>query len=470
MDGAISCQRPFTTQKGLADAIMFETLKKWLGFTGQQKSRTSDALAVCYRSLADVPETLDLQDKTIVVCRGGSLALRKEKELPDRLSANEVCWIVPGGDTYLPLDFQYRTFQVHAETIIRFEADGAFARYAATQPTYITPESLAQFVAGQWCELLSLQGVDSERLQESNNASKLRTHLSLLLQESGFRCVALEAISITGIKTKVETTEELPAEASDELRDAVAGADSEQNWERFLDQLDGAGFRPSMADAERLESLGKEFRDKSVSLDETTLQIQKMIRRKNLEIGLVAEDVARWNATDVKLRLLGSLGENPEEFLLQDGSDSGRLSRIPSTWHILRRKKVDEKLRQYLKNTAAQLNAKLETTAQRQSGLVAKSKFVKAQATLKRISDKIKMLPSLSSGGHGFKQKRQGFNELIEAVRRSITAVQLTDGILSKLAGNDYTETERDALLADLESTLQTLENEISQRKNIYGI
>lgn len=455
---------------------MLETLKKWLGFSGRKKTAPKDAPAVCCRTLADVPKTLDLQGKTIVVCRGDALTLRKESERPDRLAPGEVCWIVPGGDVRLPLDFQYETSQVRTEAVIRFEADAAFARYAATVTAAgddrITRESLARFVAGQWCELLSLQGIDPEQLGKADAAttSTFRTHLSLLLQESGFRCVALESISVSGLKKTPETAEEFPADASRELDEAVAEANSEEGWNRLLDQLDDAGFRPSAVDAERLDFLGREYLDKKVSPEKTSLQIRKMIRRNNLETALIAEDVSRWNATDIKFRLLDDLDKKPEEFSLHSGSGGSGVSKAPSTWLILRRQKVDEKLRQYLKSSVGQLETRLESAIQRQKDIAGKSKFVRSQATLRRISDKIRMLPGLSTGGQGFRQKRLGYGELIEAVRCSITAVQLTDGILMKLADSDYMEAERDSLVADLEATLQTLESEIGKRKNVYGI
>ncbi len=254
---------------------MLETLKRWFGLTRQQKTN-ENALTPCYKSLADVPAALDLHDKTIVVCRGGSLVLRKEGELPDTLRAGEVCWIVPRGDVKLSLDFSFDNRQVRAAVTIRFESDAAFARYAKTQPSCITEETLARFVAGEWCELLSLQGIDVQNLTDAARASTFRTHLSLLLQENGFRCVALESIIVCEAKKTVvqdEPTEDMPVEIASEIQTLIEAANSEQKWDGFLDQLDEAGFRPSSVQAEQLATLGQNYRDKKIPLADAVLQV-----------------------------------------------------------------------------------------------------------------------------------------------------------------------------------------------------
>ncbi len=195
-----------------------------------------------------------------------------------------------------------------------------------------------------------------------------------------------------------------------------------------------------------------------------------MIRRNNRELDRIAEEVALWSAEETKLRLLNSLDAEEEEFLLAAAAPSARVAKVPSTWYLLRKQKVDEKLRRYLKNSVQKLGIKLDAALNRHNSIPAKAQFHPSQQTLKRIADKISMTPGLSSGGSGFRQKRQGYGELLAAVRRSVTAIQLIDGFLSRLISENVTEKEQSDLLGGLESTLETLENEINQRKNIYGV
>ncbi len=454
---------------------MFQALKRWLGFAADKETKNDDRLAFCVRTLDQAPQ-VSLQDKIVVVCRGAELTLRKEDSLPDRLNSGEVCWILPRNDIRLPIEFQYEAREIRAVVVLRFEGDRSFALHAANLLTSgrdgITEADFARFVAGQWNELLSLQKISTEQLSTRNSevVSRFRTNLSLLLQENGFRCVGIEAIEVVAARTEETTAPQLPEAVSQELNNAVKQASTEAGWNRLLDQLDEAGFEPRESDVEKLESLGAEIRDRKIAVEDASLQIRKMIERNNLEIGLISERVARWNATDVKLRLLDSLDEKPEEYLLAAGKSLSKAEKVPSTWFVLRRHKVDEKLQKYLKSMTGKLTGLLESAMSRQAGLVNKAKLSPSQATLKRLSDKLGMTPGLLAGSGSLKRRQRKLDELIVTVRRSITAAQLAEGLLRSLVSENYPKEQYLATVADLEATLQTLENEIDDRKNIYGV
>jgi len=451
---------------------MFQALKQWFGFA-KKEAKDENNLAVCLRTLTP-PPTMSLQDKISVVCKGAELKLRKDGALPDRLDSGEVCWILPGGDVRLPIDFRYDAQEIKAVVALRFEGDRNFALYAAnilaSGKEGITEADLAQFVAGQWSELLALQNVTAEQLQKPDVAARFRTHLSLLLQENGFRCTGIESVVIQSPRTTEATAPELPETVSQELNEAVKQATSEAGWDQLLDQLDEAGFVPRESDIETLESLGDDYRNKKVSAEDTALQIRRMIERNNLEVGLITERVARWNATEAKLRLLDSLDEKPEEYLLATAKPLGKREKVPSTWYLLRQRNVDEKLQKYLKTAAGKLGGLLETAKHRQSSIENKAKLALSQATLKRIAEKLAMIPNLRAGSSNLRSRQRGIDELVQAVRRSVTATQLSEGLLRSLVTEVYPKDQYLAVVNDLESALMTLEREIDDRRNVYGI
>jgi hypothetical protein len=317
---------------------------------------------------------------------------------------------------------------------------------------------------------MTLQNITAEQLQKPDVATRFRAHLSLLLQENGFRCVGIESVELPVAKSSDAKPQELANDATQEITAAVKQATSESGWNDLLDQLDDAGFVPHTSDAETLEKLGSDYRDRKVSADDAALQIRRMIERNNLEIGLVSERVAQWNATDVKLRLLDSLDEKPEEYLLAATVAPGKSPKVPSTWYVLRQHKVDEKLQKYLNGAAKNLTGLLESAMQRQSNIEEKSKLASAQSTLKRIADKLAMTPDLWSGSKSMQRRQRNLDELVQAVRRSVTATQLAEGLMRSLAGEDYDKEQYLAMVADLNAALATLEREIDDRKNLYGV
>ena len=455
---------------------MLKALKQWFGFATKKEATDENKLAICLRTLADAPPNLSLQDKIIVVCKGAQLALRKDGALPDNLREGEVCWILPGGDVRLPLKFRYEAKEIKATVILRFEGDRNFAFYAAnvlaSGKEGITESDLAEFVAGQWNGLLDVQNVTAEQLvaNKPELIARFRTHLSLLLQENGFRCTGIESIEVQTSQIQEAKNEALPNDAVRELDEAIKQATTETGWEQLLDQLDDAGFKPRESDVDTLESLGNDYRERKVSAEDAALQIRRMIERNNLEIGLISERVARWNATEVKLRLLDSLDEKPEEYLLTAAISLERPEKVPSTWYMLRRHKVDEKLQKYLKSQSKTLTSLLESATKHQSGLENKAKLATSQQTLKRIADKLTMTPSLRGGTANMRSQQRGIDELVGAVRRSVTMIQLAEGLLRSLAAEDYPKEQYLTMVADLEATLMTLEREIDDRKNVYGV
>ena len=461
---------------------MLKALKEWFGFAVKKaatiEGKEESKLANCLRTLADVPPGLSLNDKIIVVCKGAQLTLRKDGALPDTLKEGEVCWLLPGGDVRLPIVFHYEAREVRAVVVLRFEGDRNFALYVAnllaTGKDGITEFDLALFVAGQWSELLAIQRVTLEQLSANKPelVARFRTHLSLLLQENGFRCVGIESIEVQTPQVQAAKPEALPKDplpniAVQELDAAIKQATTETGWEQLLDQLDDAGFAPRESDAETLETLGTDYRNRKVSAEDVALQIRRMIERNNLEVGLISERVARWNAMEVKLRLLDSLDGKPEEYLLTAAKSLEKPEKVPSTWYMLRRHKVDEKLQKYLKTQSKALTDLLESAMKRQSALENRAKLASSQQTLKRIADKLTMTPDLQNNLRG---RQRNIDELVAAVRRSVTTMQLSDGLLRSLASEDYPKEQYLATVADLEATLMTLEREIDDRKNVYGV
>ena len=450
---------------------MLQALKQWFGFAKKKDAQDENHLAICLRTLADAPS---IQDKTVVVCKGSQMTLRKEDALPDRLDSGEVCWILPRNDIRLPVEFLYDAREIRAVVVLRFEGDRNFALYAANLLASgredITEAALVEFVAGQWGELLTLQRIEVQQLQKQDVASRFRTHLSLLLQENGFRCTGIESIEVGATEIPEPKAEALPEAVLQELDTAIKKSKSESDWNQLLDQLDDAGFVPRESDTDALKSLGDDYCDRKVSAEDAALQIRRMIERNNLEVGLITERVAQWNATEVKLRLLDSLDDKPVEYLLTAAESLGKPSKVPSTWYLLRRHRVDEKLQKYLKNETKTLQDLVESVVQRQTSLENKAKLVSSQSTLKRISDKLAMTPGLRSGSGSMQRRQRKLTELIQAVRRSVTTIQLAQGLLRNLASGDYPKELYVATVTDLEAMLTTLEREVDDRKNIYGV
>ena len=181
-------------------------------------------MAIRYDRLADVPGGEALQEKTVAVCRGRQLVLTKEDgTLPERLAPGEACWVLPTDDVTLPV----QVGTIKADVRVRFEADHAFALFAVGR-NQLTKDDLAQLVAGQWSELMTLDRLTSETLLngDADVLARFRTHLSLLLQEYGFRCTNIGAITEVPEELVqaeiVPSVAALPNEAAAELQTAVA--------------------------------------------------------------------------------------------------------------------------------------------------------------------------------------------------------------------------------------------------------
>lgn len=454
---------------------MFQALKEWIDFAAGKETKNDDRLAFCLRTLARAPRE-SLKDKTIVVCRGPELSLRKEGALPERLEPGEVCWVLPAGDVRLPLKFQHENKEIRAVVVLRFEGDRRFALHAAdllaSGKDGITEADLACFLAGQWGDLLSLRQISPERFSTQNSSvvSQFRVNLSMLLQENGFRCIEIESVEVLDACISETEPPKLPEAVSEELNAAVEQASTEAGWDRLLDQLDEVGFSPHESEVEALESLGDDYRDKKVSAGDAAAYIRKMIERNTLETKVISGRVARWNAMDVKLRLLDALAEKPEHYRLAATESLSKNEKVPGTWFVLRRHKVDEKLRKYLKSMSGKLAGLLDSATKRQTGLENKARLASTQATLKRISVKLDMTPGLKAGSGSMKRRQRKLDELIATVRRSVTATQLAEVLLRNLASGNYSKEQYLATVADLEATLAALENEIDDRKNVYGL
>ena len=450
---------------------MFEFLKSWFGMVKSAQGQTTDdhQLAMRYDRLGDVPAGESLRGKIVVLCRGRQLMLTTDEALPERLGTGEICWVVPNRDITLTPQVRAGDVSLTADVLVRFETDQTFAAYAYGRDSIARTE-LTALVTGQWSELAELERITGEQLLSGNTdvLSRFRTHLSLLLQEYGFRCVGIDNIR----KVDACETNETPVLSNDadaELKQAVTQAQSESAWENLLDRLDEAGFEPNMQTARQLESLGQDYVSRKISADETTSQIRRMIERKNLEISAIRRDTENWNATEVKLRLLDSVAANDEQFLLAASEKLPTNSRVPSTWYMLRKHNIDAKLQKYLRDSLSEMLIMLDSAKNRQSDFVAKSKLADSLATLKRLQDHLSMMPTLKPGHAKLRRQQRDLGELLDAVRRGVTSTQLAVGLLRKLATADYSPNEYESVVRDLENALNLLENDIIERKNVYA-
>ena len=453
---------------------MFEFLRRWFGRAGKP-AEDDGQLAIRYDRLADVPGGDALRDKTVAVCRGRQLVLTTDGTLPERLASGETCWILPKDDVSLPVPIATDDRTIKTDVRLRFEADHAFALFAFGRDR-LTKDELAQLVAGQWSELSSLERMTCDTLLngDADVLARFRTHLSLLLQEYGFRCVGIEKIIEMAreelVPAEIVPTEHaLPNEATAELHTAVAGVKTEKDWETMLDQLDDAGFAPDAQAMTEIATLGDDYLSRHVSTDDATLQIRKMIERKNLEITAVRRETDFWNATDVKLRLLDTFDDDAEEYLLAATENLPNSSRLPSTWYMLRKHKIDAKLQKYLQTTTDDMRKLLTAAKNRQSDIVAKAKLAKSEAALNRIGDHLSMMPTFTPRQSALKSKRRDPAELLAAVRRSVSASQLAAGLLRKLATDNFSREDYAILAKDLENAFELLENELRERKNVYA-
>ncbi|HBT77754.1 MAG TPA: hypothetical protein DEB39_12710 [Planctomycetaceae bacterium] len=462
---------------------MFETLKKWFGLVAHKERETVPFLATAYRRLADIPDGTALHDKKIVLCRGNALSLVKEGELPDRLENDEVCWIVPTGDVPLPLDFPSGENRIRATVRLRFEADRAFAFYAAmllaSGNEGISSEMLARLVVGQWYELMDLLHLRADRFVSDREGvlSRFRTHLSLLLQQFGFRCVGIDPVVLESVVPESTVPEEaagndfpkIPGDVVDELRAAIRASRTESDWERMLDRLDEAGFRPNTEDADRLQTTAGDFLQRKITAEETTDRIRAIIEHGNDAIGALTEKNAYWNVAEVRLRLLDSLKTDEREYRLAAGESETSSLRVPSTWYVLRRSGIDEKLRAYLQNSVGRMKSLLDTAKKRHPDILEKAKLADPETLLLRIDEQLRMMPALAGGHRSLRRRRRPLGELVQTVRRAVGAVGLADGILRSLVAEHYESGDYAVMTRDLKSALETLEKEVLDRKNVFG-
>ena len=453
---------------------MFDFLRRWCGLAGNPVADDRQ-LAVRYDRLADLPGSDALRDKMMAVCHGRQLALTTDGTLPERLASGETCWVLPKDDVTLPVQITTDDRTIRADVRLRFEADHAFALFVSGNDQ-LTKDELTQLVAGQWLELMALECIDGETLLsgDTDAIARFRTHLSLLLQEYGFRCAGIEKITeVAPEKTDpaeiMPSAPALPNEAKAELQTAIGKVKTEKDWELLLDQLDNAGFEPDTQMMVEIATLGDDYLTSKISPDEATLKIRRMIERKNLEIAAIQRETRYWNATDVKLRLLDMFDDDMEEYLLAAAADNlPKSGRVPSTWYMLRKHKIDAKLQKYLRIAMDDMLKLLESAKNRQSDVVAKAKLAKPQATLNRISDHLTTMPTLTPRQSSLKSKQRDLAALLTAVRRSVSASQLATGLLRKLATDRYSQEDYAIFVRDLENSLDLLENELRERKNVY--
>lgn len=440
-------------------------LKHWLGLTKKVVTE-EERLATRYERLADMPVGEMLQRKTVAVCLGKQFVLSIEESLPKRLTEGETCWVVPADEVVLPVHVAMNDASVEANVWLRFEMDNTFANFTDGRD-HVTKNEIVSLVVEHWTELVETERTTAMQLlsDDINVLSRFRSHLSLLMQEHGFRCTGIDHIA----KTEASTVETRKLSSPDEVCDeAVIPIDNETEWKIFLD--------PSLDRSEEEFPAKNSLPDEKNCLpDKTTQKIRGMIEQKDLEIAAIARKIVPWNVTALLSRFTKSSGNTESSGndgkgpFLKTAKNLPKKNRAPNTWYMLRKYKIDEKLRKYLHDSVDELEQLLESTKKRQTQLLLKSKLAKSQAVLRRLRLHLDTMPTLIPRLKTLRRSLRDPGELLAMIRRGVASVRLAAGLLHKLAVEDYSEADYENTVQELEHVLDRLENEILTRKKVYN-
>lgn len=446
--------------------MILEQLKKWFRLSEKQSSRPCEPVAVGYHRLVDLPKEKTLNGWMIAVCRNGQLVLTKTAETPDKLNPNEVCWILPAGDVFLTVPLVIGEHTIQANVRIAFDPDHSLARFLYGCDK-IEQADLVALVARQWQDLAELEQIAAEKLLNNSVAiARFRAHLSLLLQEHGLRCVGIDRLEIVESEEIIEAELVVPDEVSAELVQAVEDVKNDDQWDQFLDGLDAAGFELDVDTVQKLETLGEEYLQRKQSAREVASEIRTIMQRKNRDIVAIKQSNRFWDPAVLRLRLTGD-----EEKVVPENTGTTKIEilpkmmRRPSIWYIFRQTKIDETLQNYLQTALKEMENLLELIRNRENTIENKARLNDVRKTVLRLQDHTQTMPTLMPKPKTLRRKQRNIKELVKSVRRSTTSAGLAIGLLKKLAASNKTD---ENLQTDLAMTLQRLENEIVNRKNIY--
>lgn len=403
------------------------------------------------------------------VFRGDLLIDVRRDQSPKTLAAGQTCWLVPVEDVPLELSLPLGEQPVQAQVAVRFEPESLLGKLLENRSD-LTKEDLSALTTSELVGLLDLLGQrKAEELLTLDDTSRerLRAKLSLLLQTKGLRCTGLEPLRLAPVaavapaqitspllKEELQQPKEsatpvagavpVPAESASApppVRDEELGRQAEQelvrnvedlrtdaDWEKFLAGLEQAGFAANEAEAVELDQLGERLIDRQLNAAQVAGRIRTMAETAAERAGVVTPDLRHWNGLALRLRVMETAA--PAAAAAADAPATGPGVRLtatkrPWTWWMLRRRSVDARLQQFLRETLQQTRTSLQQYRRGLSELRQSSRIRELDEWLRLGEDLLSMVPSLTAPHRQLRPDGQRVKELVHSMERAVTAAEM---------------------------------------------
>ncbi|NQT37998.1 MAG: hypothetical protein HQ581_10940 [Planctomycetes bacterium] len=476
-------------------------------FRRRGKAPTAGVRPLAARIDGKLPGTLP-EGLVVCVLQGKTLTNVCRDEPPGSVAAGEICWLVPTDDIALPVRIEIGEEFLAADVAVRLETDPSIASLLHNR-TEVTRNELLALVTSELAGLVDLLGFETAEAavaQDGEGLERLRAKLSLLLQSNGLRCTGVAALRVVkpeeveeeiaqAIILEDEPTEEpandvtrvmaaadggppQPAEpvTAEQLEPALAKAvgqvKTDDAWEDLLGQLETGGLPVDGQSAAELDDLGQQVLDGTVRSGDVAARIRGMAEAARHRAGVPTPDLSRWQGLALRMQLADTTPESiddsqpPSEGVAGFGRKEARLRR-PRTWWILRRKKVDDRLRGFLKESVGTVSTTLGSYRRGLKEVRPAARVRELDQQISLIADLLATVPTLTPRLKKLRLDRRQVKELVRNVERAVTAAEMMQAQARHLVATPPGTDAWDQALAETRIALDTLEQHLRARRAV---
>ncbi len=451
----------------------------------------------------ELPEGL-----VICVMQGKTLTNVCRDEPPGSVAAGEICWLVPTDDISLPVRIEIGEEFLAADVAVRLETDPSIGVLLSGR-TEVTRNELLALVTSELAGLIDLLGFETAEAvveQDREDLERLRAKLSLLLQSNGLRCTDVGGLRVAEpeeveeeIAQAIILEDEPAEEPADDVARVMAAADggppqpaepvtaeqlepalaqavgqvkTDDAWEDLLGQLETGGLQIDGQSAAELDDLGQQVVDGTVRPGDVAARIRGMAEAARRRAGVPTPDLSRWQGLALRMQLADTTPEPQDdsqpraEEAAEAGGKYARLRR-PRTWWILRRKKVDDRLRGFLKESVGTVSTTLGSYRKGLKEVRPAARVRELDQQISLIADLLATVPTLTPRLKKLRLDRQQVKELIRNVERAVTAAEMMQAQARHLVGTPPGTDVWDQALAETRTALDTLEQHLRARRAV---
>ena len=435
--------------------------------------------------------------KVVYVFRHGALVDVCRDEPPKAMEPDDACWLVPRDDFRTEVTLELGQQTIAGDVAVRFEPDTQLADLLR-QRTELTTEDLASLVTSELAGLLDLLGQHSaaDLLElDDDSRERLRAKLSLLLQNKGLRCTAVENLRPAPVAEEpaeepapAEAAAEQPAaveatvveelivpevveEVERELAGVVGQVQSDAQWDLFLGDLEEAGLETDETAAAELDEMGEKLVDGELRADQVAARIRQMADAAAQRAGVPQPDLRRWRGLALRLRTMEEPARQDEAAPAQPAPTGPpvrlQAGKRPWTWWMLRRRSVDDRLRRFLGETTRQSRAALQQYRGGLSEIRHAARIRELDQRLQIVEDLLGTVPTLAPRQRKLRPDRARVKELVRSVERAVTAAEMTQAAGRKILQCEPGSEAWEEAAADTQSAVDTLAEHLRARRTV---